>query len=100
MGERRGIDRVVLDAECELAIEGRAVRARMMNYSDIGALFTISGGGPDAVSDDDLGSDAVFVHPAFRPPRRYTGEIIRRYYLGGVLYIAVRFWSPYTSLPG
>ena len=85
--------------DCILSIRGRAVAAHLEDFSAVGARFRILSDRVDAVTDDDLGEDVVFVHPTHKPPRKYTGELIRRYYSDDTQYIALRFWKARGELP-
>jgi hypothetical protein len=99
MPERREKPRLSVGEKCILAIEGRQVHAAVENLSEIGALFQILEPGPAPVTDDDLGTQASFDLAAFSPARRYTGEVIRRYFAEGAHHIALRFWKKYEELP-
>jgi hypothetical protein len=99
MAERRGIPRVPLEEDLLLSINGRNVRARVENYSDIGARFRILSAKPSAVTDADLGTLITFRILHCLPPRECTGEIIRRYFDDGIQHIAVRFWQKCRELP-
>ena len=99
MPERREQPRIPVGEKCILVIEGRQVHAVVENLSEIGALFRILEPGPAPVTDEDLGAQASFDLTAFSPARRYTGEIIRRYFAEGAHHIALRFWKKYQELP-
>lgn len=98
MSDRRQTPRNNAEISCLLELEGRTVPGTLMNLSDEGALFRIDGGG-ETLTNDDLGLDASFLLNSTRPPRKYTGEMIRRYFLGGAEYVALRFWRKYEELP-
>ncbi len=99
MAERREVPRIPVEKEVILSLRGRSVPGRVEDLSDIGARLRILADRADAVTDDDLGEDVVFVLDIFTPPREYTGELIRRYFDGGVQHIALRFWRKYRELP-
>ena len=106
MSDRRESPRVRLEVGCTLEIEARTVRATLVDLSEVGALFRlapsrtdrVSDEVSDEVSDDDLGLEARFVLASFKPARRYTGEVIRRFYRDGAHYIALRFWDPFEVM--
>jgi hypothetical protein len=97
MPERREKPRTPLGEDCVLVIDGRQVHAAVENLSETGGLFHITEPGAAPVTDDDLGVEASFVLSAFSPARRYTGEIIRRYFADGAHHVALRFWKKYQE---
>ena len=99
MKERRESPRRPVREPCDLTIEKRRLRVTIENLSDRGCLVHVAQPAEGAVSDADLGEEAVFVASSFRPARRYTGEIIRRYYANGADHFALRFWRKYEELP-
>ena len=99
MKERRESPRRPVSEPCELTIDRRRLLVTIENLSDRGCLVHVSQPGEGAVSDADLGEEAVFVISSVRPARRYTGEIIRRYYANGADHFALRFWKKYEELP-
>jgi hypothetical protein len=102
VSDRRESPRERLDVGCTLTIGARAVLATLVDLSEVGALFRLAptrgNRVSDEVSDDDLGQDARFLLTTVKPARRYTGEIIRRFYRDGAHYIALRFWDPYEEV--
>ena len=88
-----------MSESCDLAIEARRLRVTIENLSDQGCLVHVVQPAREAVSDADLGQEAVFVVASVQPARRYTGEIIRRYYANGADHFALRFWKKYEELP-
>ena len=97
MSERRQTPRDKTSVSCILEVEGRSIAGTLVNLSDHGALFRLESSG-DGITNDDLGLDASFVLGSTRPARRYTGEMIRRYHLGGDVYVALRFWRKYQEI--
>ncbi len=96
MPERRESPRVPVNKECTLSIEGREIRTTIENISETGGLFHVLE--TDAVSNDDLGSEAEFVLSTVKPARQYTGELIRLYFLEGAHHLVMRFWKKYKEL--
>ncbi len=99
MRERRESPRRPVREACELTIHKRRLLVTVENLSDRGCLVHVTQPAEGAVSDTDLGEEAVFVVSSFRPARRYTGEIIRRYHANGADHFALRFWRKYEELP-
>jgi hypothetical protein len=81
-----------------LSIGERRLRVTVENLSDRGCLVHVTEPARGGISDRDLGQEATFVLPSAQPTRRYTGEIIRRYYADGADHFALRFWKPYETL--
>jgi len=99
MRERRESPRTPLRQSCDLTIENRRLSVTIENLSDRGCLVHVVQPEKDSITDDDLGQEAVFVIASVQPARRYTGEIIRRYYANGADHFALRFWRKYQELP-
>ncbi len=99
MSDRRQSDRTPVKARCTLALEGRAVPAMIVNLSDQGALLGFEKDAGAVVSDEELGAEASFVLSVVTPHRKYTGEIIRSFFLNGAQQVALRFWKKYTVVP-
>jgi hypothetical protein len=93
MEDRRETPRTPLDEICILTINGRLVRARAMDVSDIGARLRILSDDPRAITDDDLGADARLTLRTTVPARACHGELIRRYFEDGAQYVGIRFWT-------
>lgn len=85
--------------ECVLFIGTRRLEVVVENLSVQGCLVHVREPSRNAVTDADLGQEAVFVLSSARPARRYTGEIIRRYFVDGADHFALRFWKKYEELP-
>ncbi len=100
MGERRETPRVPGNEECTLSLNGRNVRARIEDLSDIGARFRLLSTDPKEITDDDLGADVNFIVRRAVPPRACRGELIRRYFERGIQHVAVRLWKKCRELQG
>ena len=98
MEERRESARVSINHSITLEIDDQSVKATLCNLSPQGALVALDGEDHD-VDAGVLGLDATFViKPKGRPPRKYTGELIRFYFQDNTPYVALRFWKPYVEL--
>jgi hypothetical protein len=98
MAERREISRYPLEKACVLKIEGRQVKARVVNLSGKGGLFRIMEAGNKAVTDEDLGREASFVLVTVTGSQEYSGEVIRLYFADGAYHLALRFWKDFPEI--
>jgi hypothetical protein len=98
MKERRTVQRTPAQALCTLSVEGREVDARLENLTDQGALFSLRRSMADEAPPFYLGRSVTFVVSSFKPPRKYTGKVIRLYYEGGAPHIALKFLRKYESI--
>ncbi len=98
MAERRETSRYPLEKACVLNIEGRQVKARVLNLSGKGGLFRIMEAGDKAVTNEDLGREASFVLNTVTGSQEYRGEVIRLYYSDGAYHIALRFWKDFPQI--
>jgi hypothetical protein len=99
MLERRNTARVPVDAPLAFSIDGREVRAQLVDLSDEGALFRLGPEDPPTVTTDDLGMEATFLLRSSTPARLYTGELIRLFNRGSARFVALRFWKKYSEVP-
>ena len=98
MSDRRQTRRDKAEVSCVLDVQGRMFPGTLVNLSEEGALFRLEAGEPGSLEAEDLGMDASFVLSSTHPARRYTGEMIRRYFLGGFEYVALRFWRKFVEI--
>jgi len=97
--ERRDWPRVPVREPCRLTIGQRHLRVTIENLSEQGCLVHVSQPSRGGISDADLGQEAIFTLASTTPARRYTGEIIRRYFAEGADHFALRFWKRFEELP-
>ncbi len=99
MLERRNTKRVPVNSPCTFSVDGRDVRAFLVDLSDEGALFRLGPGDSPGVTTDDLGLEATFTLRSSNPARLYTGEMIRLFNRGAERFVALRFWKKFQEVP-